>query len=57
MEAETMSPDFHILVMMGVGEGGFLGAFFCEVVEVAVEITRFGAFGFQLDGQVVNAIL
>ena len=37
---------FILLVMMGVGEGGFLRTFFCEVVEVAVEDVGFGAFGF-----------
>jgi hypothetical protein len=42
---------------MGMGEGRFLGTFFCEMVEVAVEIFRFGAFSFQLNGQVVNAKL
>ena len=47
----------RLSMLMGMGEGGFLSAFFCEVVEVAVEDICFWAFGFQLDGQVVNAIL
>ena len=38
-------------------EGGFLGTFFCEMVEVAVEIFRFGTFSFQLDCEMVNAEL
>jgi len=40
-----------------MGEGGFLSAFFCEMVQVAVEIARFWAFGFQLDSEMMNAKL
>jgi len=46
MEIKARSPDFPILMMMSVGEGGFLRALSREVVEVAVEDVRFGAFGF-----------
>ena len=43
--------------MVGVGEGEFICGFLGEVVEVAVEVMCFWAFGFQLDSQMVNAEL
>ena len=43
--------------MMGVGEGGFLRTLFCEVVEITVEVIHFRTFGFQLDGEMMNAKL
>ena len=57
MQPETISAQLTLLVMMGMVEGGFLSAFFCEMVQVAVEIARFWAFGFQLDGEMMNAKL
>ena len=45
-----------LVVVMGVGEDGFLGTL-GEVVEVAMEVICFWAFGFQLDSQMVNAEL
>ena len=46
---------FIIAILMMMGVGGLWRAFFCEMVQVAVEIASFWAFGFQLDGEMMNA--